>query len=334
MKKLTKRDPYLDNCKVVLIYCVVLGHYCGVYRNQSWIMLGLYDFIYSFHMPLFVFISGYLSKNITCQRIKDIDNLIIPYVFIQGYYMIFKQFIGLGAGDGFIAFPQAASWYLLGLFLWRLMIPFFRQMKYPIIISIIISLLVGYVPDISEYLALQRIMAFLPFFVLGYFFEVALYQNYIKNVKSSIAFIFLVATLLCFLLICYKSPDFGNQIRSLFIPQKGYSEYYSYFGYGFVIRAGTFGFSLCVSYFVMIVIPKSKTWFTGLGNKTLYIFLFHMFFIYFIRMKIAYAAIISELLTIPLTMMMTLFFSHNYMKICCDFLLNPLRYKFQKKVSV
>ena len=78
------RDYYFDNLKFILIFLVVLGHYCGSYL-ESWLMLGIYNFIYSFHMPLFIFISGYFSRNIAYQRIKDINNLLIPYFYIQLY---------------------------------------------------------------------------------------------------------------------------------------------------------------------------------------------------------------------------------------------------------
>ena len=85
-----ERDPYLDNVKIALIFLVVLGHNCIIYFHSSWLMGGVVLFIYSFHMPLFIFVSGYLSKGITCQRYKDISRLLIPYFFIQLCYKISK----------------------------------------------------------------------------------------------------------------------------------------------------------------------------------------------------------------------------------------------------
>lgn len=57
MKTLTQsRSPYWDTLKGLLILLVILGH-CGTALSD-----GLLSVIYSFHMPLFVFISGYFSK--------------------------------------------------------------------------------------------------------------------------------------------------------------------------------------------------------------------------------------------------------------------------------
>jgi acyltransferase len=52
------RLNYLDNMKAIGIFFVVLGH-------SAWLNPKLFQFIYSFHMPLFFVISGFLisSKN-------------------------------------------------------------------------------------------------------------------------------------------------------------------------------------------------------------------------------------------------------------------------------
>ena len=58
----TQRDPWLDNTKMALVTLVVIGHSMGLSRPRTcshW----LYDFLYLWHIPAFVFISGYLSKS-------------------------------------------------------------------------------------------------------------------------------------------------------------------------------------------------------------------------------------------------------------------------------
>lgn len=51
-----QRLIYLDTLKGMLIILVVLGH-CGTALST-----GLLSSIYAFHMPLFILVSGYLSK--------------------------------------------------------------------------------------------------------------------------------------------------------------------------------------------------------------------------------------------------------------------------------
>ncbi|WP_052356695.1 acyltransferase family protein [[Clostridium] dakarense] len=58
------KNYFVDNLKVLLIFLVVFGHLIERYINTNDTLMGMYMFIYTFHMPLFIFISGFLSKNI------------------------------------------------------------------------------------------------------------------------------------------------------------------------------------------------------------------------------------------------------------------------------
>ena len=55
------RDTRIDSIKFFLMICVIIGHmlYCDL--NGKW-NYKLFEFIYSFHMPAFVLLSGYCFK--------------------------------------------------------------------------------------------------------------------------------------------------------------------------------------------------------------------------------------------------------------------------------
>ena len=58
-----KRIYELDNLKAILIFLVVLGHLLISFTHDTCETAKyLSSFIYSFHMPLFIIISGYFSK--------------------------------------------------------------------------------------------------------------------------------------------------------------------------------------------------------------------------------------------------------------------------------
>jgi fucose 4-O-acetylase-like acetyltransferase len=57
------RDVFIDNVKGVLIFLVVLGHVIGIYTHENFGLFMLWICVYCFHMPLFVYISGVLSKD-------------------------------------------------------------------------------------------------------------------------------------------------------------------------------------------------------------------------------------------------------------------------------
>ena len=54
-----QRIVFIDQLKGIAIFGVVLGHLIGHNAGSD---NGLWTFIYSFHMPLFMFISGYLAS--------------------------------------------------------------------------------------------------------------------------------------------------------------------------------------------------------------------------------------------------------------------------------
>lgn len=55
----TKRDERFDSLKGFLILSVVFGHFFLYDKSHSFMSESLAIFFYAFHMPLFVFISGY-----------------------------------------------------------------------------------------------------------------------------------------------------------------------------------------------------------------------------------------------------------------------------------
>lgn len=65
------RIAYLDNLKAFTIFCVVMGHSIQCFDNAG--VLGwLYGAIYSFHMPLFMMISGFFLSRLFNMRIDKV----------------------------------------------------------------------------------------------------------------------------------------------------------------------------------------------------------------------------------------------------------------------
>lgn len=61
------RDTLFDSLKFVLISCVVLGHVLNL-MHDSQINLAIWNWLYSFEMPLFVFVSGYFTRKKSLQK--------------------------------------------------------------------------------------------------------------------------------------------------------------------------------------------------------------------------------------------------------------------------
>ena len=119
----TDRDDYADFLKYLLIWLVVLGHFINFYQYTRGFG-GVYIWIYTFHMPLFVFISGYFSKHISNYRRKSIDTLLWPFIVFQFLNILYATIIPLEPLKENFFYPYHQNWYLIALFWWRSFIPY------------------------------------------------------------------------------------------------------------------------------------------------------------------------------------------------------------------
>ena len=84
-----ERIEYIDIIKTFAIFCVVLGHmlqYSYNYGESSFYANRLWAFIYSFHMPLFMMLSGFsatssLKSSLFVMLKKRILNIWLPAYF-------------------------------------------------------------------------------------------------------------------------------------------------------------------------------------------------------------------------------------------------------------
>ena len=96
MTAIKDRDYFFDNARAILIFLVVLGHLLQPYTSEDKFLQALYLLIYSFHMPTFLFISGYFAKNLDKPNYleKIAKKLLLPYVIFLhcGFYSPFFSF--------------------------------------------------------------------------------------------------------------------------------------------------------------------------------------------------------------------------------------------------
>ena len=134
-----RRSDYWDNAKGLLIVLVVLGHLFEKNCNVNLVFQSIHDVIYSFHMPAFIMISGYFSKNHSGDAVKAFKNLLIPYFFLNliAGSLILRKVIW----NPFVSYY--GYWYLLCLYCWRISYNGFIKTRAPLVISIAISIISG-----------------------------------------------------------------------------------------------------------------------------------------------------------------------------------------------
>lgn len=73
-----------DNLKFFMILCVVTGHFLGEMISGDYMGQTIYLFIYTFHMPVFIFLAGMFSKkSIKQKRYEVVIEYLIIYLFMK-----------------------------------------------------------------------------------------------------------------------------------------------------------------------------------------------------------------------------------------------------------
>lgn len=195
-----QRDNRLDTIKGLLIILVVLGHLIG-HNNIDVINERLSIFIYTFHMPLFIIVSGYVSR-IKNDRIvfrTDILRLAIPLCIFQTI-SAFLLYIEEGKIEiSMILVPYWTLWYLLSLIFWRLILESTpkKLLNNPflyLLIAISISILCGIIIPHGRILSIQRTFNFFPFFLLGYYIKqgVIIARPWNKSISACLICIYVI----------------------------------------------------------------------------------------------------------------------------------------------
>ncbi len=78
--KKSNRIAVWDNVKFILIFLVVLGHVMGIFTESNMYLGKYYLYLYVFHMPAFIFVSGLFSKrSIDNKNYKKVFGCIVLY---------------------------------------------------------------------------------------------------------------------------------------------------------------------------------------------------------------------------------------------------------------
>lgn len=170
-----KRDHQIDNIKGILILLVVFGHSLELLRLKSMFANFLYNFIYTFHMPVFIFISGYLAKNVEKGRNSAFRQLFIPFILFNSIWnliqILFTQNVTIPITSPTIfSFlnPGWALWFILALFIYRLLLPDLKKLKHIFWVTLTIGILSRLFSEFNIFLSLSRILVFSPYFIGGY----------------------------------------------------------------------------------------------------------------------------------------------------------------------
>lgn len=301
-----RRVPFWDNARFACITLVVLGHAVQRMTYDSEIALALYLTIYAFHMPAFALISGYFSKAGTptkTQMARVITDILVPYVIFELLWTL-TQWLVEGQADPNLTQPSWTLWFLLALGIFRLALPYLALLRWPLLWAGLISVGVGYLPNVDSTFSLSRTLGLLFFFTLGWWArdrDIVMRMRLLESrpwwLRTS-AVVVLGATgwAAWNWLPIWESIDLRHWLfyDSSYVDLGGTQ----WWAGGVRIILIIVALLLSVAFFALV--PRGTHWWTRFGQYTMYVYLLHSFVLYPFRESGALRGLDPTWLWLPL----------------------------------
>jgi fucose 4-O-acetylase-like acetyltransferase len=274
-KPAKQRDAFFDNAKYLAIVLVAMGHTWEPLTDHSRTAEALYMVVYAFHMPAFILISGYFSRSFDMRpdRLKRlITGIAVPYLVFEIAYTFFKRWADDDPTYDFsLLDPWYLTWFLIALFVWRVTTPVWKIIRWPVPLSLAIATLAAVSPDIGDDLDLQRVLQFLPFFVIGLHMK----PEHFQKMRGRRMRILALPVFACAFVFAYWA---GPRMSSAwFYRRDSVQELGAAPWTGPVMTLALFGCSMVLVACFFAWVPRRRMWFTALGAGTLYGYLLHGF---------------------------------------------------------
>jgi fucose 4-O-acetylase-like acetyltransferase len=193
--KETPRNPNIDLLKGLLILLVIVGHIVLGGLNDSFLRY----FIYSFHMPIFIGLAGFLIteeklKRITLSKLiaKYWTRVILPWLIAVNIYFIINNFSSITNTQTILVedyinaylYPYYHLWFIIGfltyIFITWLLLKVGFKLHQILIVALLLSLASKYrlfdshfnlISSIVDYIHYSIRLYFYIFFILGIFLK-------------------------------------------------------------------------------------------------------------------------------------------------------------------
>ena len=281
-----------DNLKSILMFLVVIGHFSNQFTDNT-MMRSISLFIYAFHMPLFIFVSGLFCKSWLQKEFswdKPLYYILIGYLLKIAIYVIKISF---GKSPNFYLFEDTGiPWFMFAMAAFLVITYLTRKWDWRLLLpaSILLACIAGYFDQIGNFLYLSRILVFFPFYYIGYLLKPATVIDKLNRRWMRWASL---AVLLTGMLVCiFCIQDIYSYIR-LFTARNAY-EFINVDDCGALHRLAWYGIAVLMSMAVIILTPNKEYKLADrIGQRTLQIYFWHRLILYVI-MYSGFAAQLME----------------------------------------
>lgn len=228
----------INYIKGIAILLVFIGHAATPsFLERPYFYEFIVQLIYSFHMPLFFLVSGFLSYKVIDMNLKEnyfnfvkakFYRLAVPFLtisFITNLMVLILMFLTntpttihslIDMIKTVFLYPEngvmGALWFLYTLFIISAISPIIT--KLPVKITLTLALLLNLlVPQYKNFLAVSRISFFLVYFLIGLYFRKYCFNNKEINIRNITTFKKVTLYLLSLVCILSYSYIMANQIH-------------------------------------------------------------------------------------------------------------------------
>lgn len=316
------RDYQFDNLKFILITLVVVGHFIRPLIYDFPALMALYDVIFVFHMPFFVFVSGYFAKSSihSDKRIIAVTKIFGTFLIFQTIYYFFYNYVMLEPERFSLIIPYWTLWYLMAMGIWLIILPYMMKLKHPLIVALVIGMIGGMWCELAGVFALSRVLRLLFFFVLGATFDKTKFEERVKNIPRAIPV--LILSVVVFFIVSIS--DWVN--CEWFYSMYSFSELGLTNLQGVVIQSLLYLIAVTMMFCLYFVIPKGKTVVSELGARTLYVYLLHGFVVQLFMKNGVFTRVetpIEQLSIITFAVLLTFVLSSKCVVYCTSWFVNP-----------
>lgn len=165
------RDASLDNVRFCAAAFIVVGHLVLPLVERSAIAEHFWYGSWFIRIPVLVLLAGYFSSAapmVGTRMVALLRNVLFVYLVFDLIGTVIQLPLG-GRWSYDPASPPIGMWFLLALFIWRVLLPYLTQIRGVVALAFAVSVAAGAVESLTgtQY-AIGRAIALLPFFVLGW----------------------------------------------------------------------------------------------------------------------------------------------------------------------
>lgn len=264
------RYDQFDTIKYWAILWVVFGHFADC-RSGSGLFQSIFLFAYSWHMPVFIFLSGLFDRS----RDEFPAGKVVLFLVLGILYKLLNFYVGFlfGSRSFWLLGDAGAPWFMFAMAGWIVLAWLFRRMPpVPVLAaSLVLSLAVGYDNGVGDYLCLSRIVTLFPIYWVG--FKLCA-SDVLKMVQHRWVLIVSASMLIGWGVACLVEAETIQYLRPMFTWRNPYSVLEMGGMFWRVVAYAVAGL-LTAAHLGVFLNLKLPAFFSEIGKRTLSVYFWH-----------------------------------------------------------